>query len=224
MRYVSGLLAPGEQVLLATRRHWVVLLRWVGPPLVLVLLGLVMAGAFGFFGGYEAAGTAALVGVGLAVVGALVALPGVLRWANELYLVTDRRVIQVEGVFSKHALDSGLAKVNDVRLTQSLWGRMLGYGTLEIITASESGINRFDDLPRPLAFKKAMMSAAHGAPAAGARAPGGVPHDALFSPAAAGGSRRSTAERLAELDELRARGLVSEEEYRATRARILEEV
>ena len=49
---------------------------------------------------------------------------------------------------------------NDVRLTQSIPGRMLGYGTLEIITASESGINRLEYLPRPMDFKKAMMAAA----------------------------------------------------------------
>lgn len=158
MSYVERLLAPGEIVLHRTLRHWVVLLRWVGSALVLAALGAVMASLYGF-GGWQGASIGALVGLALFVFAVLVALPGIVRWATEVYLVTDRRVIRVAGVLRKQALDSGLAKVNDVRLTQTLSGRLLGFGTLEIITASESGINRLEYLPRPAEFKKAMMGA-----------------------------------------------------------------
>jgi uncharacterized membrane protein YdbT with pleckstrin-like domain len=117
-----------------------------------------MASIYGF-AGWQGSSIGAWIGVGLLAVGALVALPAILRWVTEVYLVTDRRVIRVEGVLRKQVLDSGLAKVNDVRLTQTVPGRLLGYGTLEIITASESGINRLEFLPRPMEFKKAMMAA-----------------------------------------------------------------
>jgi uncharacterized membrane protein YdbT with pleckstrin-like domain len=221
MGYVEQLLAPDERVLLRTRRHWIVLLRWVGGALVLAALGLAMASIFGFFGGYQGAGTGAWVGVGLALVGLLLALPAWLRWANEIYLVTDRRVIQVEGVLKKRALDSGLSKVNDVRLTQSFGGRLLGYGDLEIITAAESGINRLDELPRPLAFKKAMMAAAEGRPPAALDRQGVATSPPPEPTAGRGGAARTAADRLAELDELRRRGLLSEQEYANKRAEIL---
>jgi len=159
MSYVDRLLAPGEAVLHRTLRHWIVLMRWIGSAVVLAVLGLVMASIYGL-AAWQGAGIGAWIGLGLLLIAVLVALPGYLRWASEVYLVTDRRVIRVEGVLKKQVLDSGLAKVNDVRLTQTVAGRMLGYGTLEIITASESGINRLEYLPRPMEFKKAMMAAA----------------------------------------------------------------
>ena len=222
MAYVDRLLAPGETVIHRTRRHWVVLLQWVGSAAVLVVLGLLMAGLFGFrVADPTTASAGGWVGVALAAIGVLVALPAWLRWENEVYLVTDRRVIRVEGVFRKQALDSGLSKVNDVRLTQTFAGRLLGYGTLEIITASESGINRLDYLPGPLTFKKAMMTAAEGSRGASALL-AEPPAGAAAAPPAAG--RRTAADRLAELDELRQRGLVSDEEYRAKRAAIVDEL
>jgi uncharacterized membrane protein YdbT with pleckstrin-like domain len=223
MSYVDRLLAPGETVVHRTRRHWVVLLRWVGSALVLVVLGLVMASLFGLLTfDLAAASAGAWVGALLATAGLLVAVPGWLRWANEIYLVTDRRVIQVEGVFRKQALDSSLAKVNDVRLVQTLPGRLFGYGTLEIITASDSGINRLDYLPGPLKFKKAMMAAAESELRGTAAVVAAPERPATLAPAPAG--TRGAADRLAEIDDLRRRGLLSEEEHRAKREEILRQL
>jgi len=70
-------------------------------------------------------------------------------------------VIQVEGVLNKKVTDSSLEKVNDVVLTQSVFGRMFGFGDLEILTASESGISRFRMLVEPVRFKRAMLDAKH---------------------------------------------------------------
>jgi uncharacterized membrane protein YdbT with pleckstrin-like domain len=220
MSYVDHLLAPGEAVLHRTLRHWVVLARWIGGAVVLAVLGAVMASLYGF-GGWQGAGIGAWVGVALFVLAGLLALPALLRWATEVYLVTDRRVIRVEGVLRKQALDSGLAKVNDVRLTQTVPGRLLGYGTLEIITASESGINRLDYLPRPMAFKKAMMKAA-AAPGSGADfAAAARPPSSTGTPDS---PRRAAADRLADLDEMKRRGLLGDDEYRRKRESILAEL
>ena len=221
MGYVDEMLAAEEEVLYRTRRHWVVLLRSVAGALVVVGLGALMAGLFGL---ERFAGTVIGVwaGVALAALGLLLAFPAWLRWTTEVYLVTDRRVIQAEGILHKRALDSSLAKVNDVRLSQTLAGRVLGYGTLEIITASESGINRLDDLPRPMAFKKAMMAAAE---ALAGRVPASrKTSDAPPSVEVAHHGPRGVADRLAELEELRRRGLVSDEEYEKKRGEILDEV
>ena len=230
MGFADRLLAPGERVVHRTHRHWLILLRWAGGGFALVALGLAMAALYAGGSAWEGFGgeAGATVGLVLAGVGALVALPGWLRWRSELYLVTDRRVVQVEGIFHKQALDSGLAKVNDVRLHQTFLGRLLGYGTLEIITASESGINRLDHLPRPVAFKRAMMASAEHAAAgtaavAGATGPvAAVPRVApADSVERAPADTRSAADRLADLEELRRRGLLDDAEYAAKRAEIL---
>lgn len=213
MAYLDRLLAPGERVVVRTRRHAVVLLRGIGAALFLILAGLLLAIYVGGVGRFsEPARLWAWGGVGLAGIGLLVALPAWLRWRSEEFLVTERRVIQLEGVFAKRVLDSSLDKVNDVRLSQSLAGRLLGFGTIEILTASEGGINRLDQVPDPLAFKHAMMAARGGGSAAGPAA------------IAAAAAPASTAGRLAELEELKRRGLITEDEYRAKRAAILDGV
>ena len=73
----------------------------------------------------------------------------VLRWTNEEFVVTSRRVLQSEGVVNKRVVDSSLEKINDAVLSQSIFGRMFGFGDLDILTASESGISRLRMLRQP---------------------------------------------------------------------------
>src|SRR5207248_3188485 len=86
-------------------------------------------------------------------------LRDVLRWANRKYIVTNWRVIQIAGVFNKDVTDSSLEKVNDVKLEQSLLGRLLDYGDIEILTASELGVNQFRRVGQPIRLKTAMLNA-----------------------------------------------------------------
>jgi hypothetical protein len=76
-------------------------------------------------------------------------------------VLTNRRVIEVQGVVNKRSTDSSLEKINDAILSQSIFGRMFGFGDLEVLTASEAGIERFRMIVNPIDFKKAMMDAKH---------------------------------------------------------------
>ena len=64
----------------------------------------------------------------------------------------------MDGTVNKNVIDSSLEKVNDVRLTQSVLGRMLNYGDVEILTASELGTNLFQRIGSPIQFKTAMLN------------------------------------------------------------------
>ena len=80
-------------------------------------------------------------------------------WKLEEYVVTNYRILQVEGIINKQTLDSALEKVNDVLMTQSLAGRMFGYGNIDILTGSERGINSLTGIADPFAFKRALLNA-----------------------------------------------------------------
>jgi uncharacterized membrane protein YdbT with pleckstrin-like domain len=158
MSYLSEMLGEGETVVFASRQHWFTLFARM--LLELILLALVVAAAVVSYNAWETQGR--YIALAAAVVGVLVLLSVLrdyLRWSNEQFVVTDRRVLQLEGVFSKNVLDSSLEKINDVELTQSLFGRMFDYGTIEILTASEEAINRMDNIAHPLEFKRAMQDA-----------------------------------------------------------------
>jgi uncharacterized membrane protein YdbT with pleckstrin-like domain len=85
-----------------------------------------------------------------------------LAWRLEEYAVTNFRIIQVEGILNKRTFDSALEKVNDVLMTQSLFGRMFGYGDIQIITGSEIGVNSLTGIADPFAFKRALLEAKMG--------------------------------------------------------------
>ena len=86
---------------------------------------------------------------------------GIFQFRNQEYLITSRRLIHAEGVINKKATDSSLEKINDAMLTESIFGRMFGFGDLEVLTASESGIENLRMLRDAKAFKKAMLDAKH---------------------------------------------------------------
>jgi uncharacterized membrane protein YdbT with pleckstrin-like domain len=117
-------------------------------------------------------------------------------------VVTNRRVIQIIGVFNKNVTDSSLEKVNDVKMVQSFWGRLFGYGDIEILTASEMGVNRFTQIGRPIRFKTAMLDA----------------KGRLDSGQASAGGERDTAALLAQLEALHKAGILTDAEFEKKKA------
>ncbi len=92
-------------------------------------------------------------------------------WRAHQYIVTNRRVLQISGVFTKEVIDSSLSMVTDVRTEQNLLGRIFNFGDVEVLTASETGKNLFHMIAAPLEFKRTMLDAQQGirpAPSAGA--------------------------------------------------------
>jgi uncharacterized membrane protein YdbT with pleckstrin-like domain len=123
------------------------------------------------------------------------------------YILTDRRVVKQTGIVNKSSVDSYLDKINNVEHRQTLWGRLLGYGDVVIDTASESGTTNFASIADPLSFKRAILEATDS-----------------YRSARSGGVRAiSSAEKLRDLKALLDDGLISAEEYEATRKKLLEE-
>ena len=154
--YLDQLLSEDEKIVLVTRQHWLFLLGQITPELALILLILA---AF-------SATWALLPNAGFSTLGYLfVILPlislvrDLLIWSNNKHVVTSRRVIHMSGVWSKNVTDSSLEKVNDVKMEQAALGRVFGYGNIEILTASEFGVNRFTHIAKPIALKTAMLNA-----------------------------------------------------------------
>ena len=142
------------------KQHWFVFVWGARYTILAVILGVVLA--------LLGQNLTSPVRDGLNIVAIVLFVGGVallfwttLRYLNQEYVLTNRRVIQVEGVLNKRAVDSSLEKINDAVLTQSVFGRIFGFGDLEVLTAAETGISRFRMLVHPVAFKKAMLDAKH---------------------------------------------------------------
>jgi len=202
MDYVESLLADNEEIVIRTRRHWIVLARsfllnafWLIALIVIAVVVTMATGPLGI--------AAALLTI--FPIGAF--LHRYLDWWNEEYIVTNRRVIQSEGIINKHVIDSSLEKVNDVVLYQSFIGRMLGFGDIEILTASEIGVNRLHQITDPVRFKTEMLNQKQALGMEGSVSPGPHPQDIPGL--------------IAALDALRQRGILTEAEFQQKKNELL---
>jgi len=202
--YLKNLLGENEHIIFVTRQHWLVLLGQILAKSVLALgLVILITLIWRIWLPHALVPLAYL----LLILPLLGLLRNVIIWTSRQYIVTDWRVIQISGVFSKEVTDSSLEKVNDVKLEQSLGGRLLDYGDLEILTASELGVNRFTHVGQPIHFKTAMLNAKE-----------------KLEHGQAGLGRRSgvdIAGPIEQLDNLRGQGLLTEEEFQQQKAQVL---
>ena len=230
-RYADRLLADGERVALRGRQHilatiiegrvaWALFIL----SLVLLLLDLQLAPgvARDLFG---------WLGLALLVIGLVWLAVIYMAWYSQDYLVTNRRVLKVEGILRKRSADSSLEKINDAVLEQSVVGRMLGYGDLDIMTAAEESVDRYRMLAQAQTFKRTMLDEKHKleqeafqipAPPLRATPPPLEPAPVVAPPPAA---RQMTSDEITNalggLADLRDRGAISPEEYEAKKQDLL---
>jgi uncharacterized membrane protein YdbT with pleckstrin-like domain len=202
--YIQDLLGENERILLVTRQHGFVILSNILLEILLIVLIIVgVAVAQMFFP------LVPLVSFGYILV--LVPIVGLVRdilvWSNRQYIVTNRRVIQVTGVLSKEVLDTSLEKVTDVKMTQSFLGRLFDYGDIEILTASELGVNLFQRIGNPVRFKTAMLNAKEDM---------GFDEMGVHSQPA-----EDIPAMIAKLDQLRRQGTISNEEFQRKKSELL---
>jgi uncharacterized membrane protein YdbT with pleckstrin-like domain len=82
-----------------------------------------------------------------------------LNWRFNLWAVTNLRVVDESGFFSRYSKESPLDKINNVEFDQSLWGRMLGYGDVDIQTAAEMGETTYSMIHHPKLLKDTITHA-----------------------------------------------------------------
>jgi membrane protein YdbS with pleckstrin-like domain len=162
MSYAKNLLSRGEEVVFESRQHWLAILgqTWLFVIGAILVLAILIWATSSDLGSIE--GGVQIVSLVLLIVSLAYLAIKIWAWRNQEYLITSRRVIKAEGIFNKEMGDSSLEKVNDARLTQSWLGRIFDYGTLDILTASESAekglLNDFHMLAEPVKFKVAMLN------------------------------------------------------------------
>jgi uncharacterized membrane protein YdbT with pleckstrin-like domain len=127
MSYVQRVLQPGEVVRHVAGLHWI---AYVPGVLLLVLAGIVLIVV------PDHQWFVQLVRVGIAGLCAVIGLVLLGRawfdwWTTEI-AVTDRRVIYKTGFIQRNTTEMHMDKVESVEVKQSVLGRILDYGDVEI--------------------------------------------------------------------------------------------
>ena len=218
-RYADTLLADGERIALRTRQHWFATIVDGRVPWALFLASLILL-ALTFT--MDSGTLRDALGIVVAIV-LLVSLAWLGKhywsWYAQDYIVTNRRVLKVEGIINKRSADSSLEKINDAVLEQNLFGRIFGYGDLDILTAADVAIDRYRMLNKAPGFKKAMLDQKHALETEFAHIPG----PPLRAPGTGGRSMSAdeVTRALGDLAALRDRGALTPDEYERKKQELL---
>ena len=202
MPFPRKFLNEGEEVILDLRPHWS---YFTGPAAALVValvLAIVAAG--------QHAPDWLEIGILLlAAVAFLWCLARYARWATTNFVVTSDRLIHRYGVFAKRGQEIPLERLNDVSFRRTLIQRMVGAGDLLIESGGERGQQPFDHIAHPERVQNVIHREIESAQARDA--------DRM-----AGRRELSPLEQLEKLEELRQRGVISQAEFEAKKAQLLD--
>lgn len=142
-------LRAGEEIALITRRHWLVM----GWPLT---IGLFLQGCLvaAWFVQRPWLLPVAAVLLGLST---LWLIWKWLDWRCDLWVVTSQRVIDECGVLAIRVVDSPLDTIHNVTCTQTLMGRVMNYGTVNVQTAAEQGSTTIPHAASPVDVRETIL-------------------------------------------------------------------
>jgi uncharacterized membrane protein YdbT with pleckstrin-like domain len=138
------ILKKEEKVLVIIRQHW---LKLAIPVAIWLLVAVLLIWLFGY------------TGLFITLVLALYPAYEYLSWKTNLWAVTNMRVVDESGFFSRYSKESPLDKINNVEYDQSLWGRIFGYGDVDIQTAAELGETTYSLIHHPKLLKDTITHA-----------------------------------------------------------------
>jgi hypothetical protein len=131
-KLIAKYLLPGERVVAALRRHWLALIV----PLSIAGGGLLLAVLLDIALPRRAAGARDVVWL---VWSAAVWFLGweIVNWWSDRFVVTDKRLMLVHGLFRRDVDMMPLGKVTDMRYERTIPGRLLGFGSFVMESAGQ---------------------------------------------------------------------------------------
>jgi membrane protein YdbS with pleckstrin-like domain len=139
---VAKYLLPGEEAIIATRRHWAVLVEPAAKALPVLVLGgwLFLVDPANHV--TSAAGLLVLL-AGLAYLGLRVA-----EWWMRHFIVSPRRMLLTSGVVVRTVTLLPRRRITDLTWQETFIGQLLGYGTFRIESAGQhQALSRVTFLP-----------------------------------------------------------------------------
>ena len=202
-------LKKDEKILITIRQHWITL---VLPCFVWLIVAIL---AFWLF----KPGTAFII----ILIAALYPLYVYIEWKCNLWSVTNLRVVDEGGFFSRFSKESPLDKINNVEYDQSLWGRIFGFGNVDIQTAAEMGETTYNLIHHPKKLKDTITHAQEEYKKSAISSQAQQLADAIAkaTPVQAATSQQPIADELHKLFELLQKGAITQDEYLAQKNKLM---
>src|SRR6266851_8136034 len=144
-------LLPGENLVLKAHPHWIVIVKSLVVPVVLLVVVAILDLTY-LNANYVPHLRTVLSLAAIAIAGLWLIVVWV-RWQATAYTLTDQRINIETGVFSRSSKTIPIDRVQDCTTKQTLFGRMLGYGRVEVDAAGAQGAEVLNHLPSPGTFR-----------------------------------------------------------------------
>jgi uncharacterized membrane protein YdbT with pleckstrin-like domain len=144
-------LLPGENLLVEVRPHWSFLTGPLAVSAVAIAIGVAL--------------DAGIPHTSVAlhwVEGLVVAVPclwlavRVVRWRNTRVVLTSMRIIERWGVLSRQQAETMLAQVASVTVVQTMVGRIIGSGRIELEVRSDGELRWLADVRKPTVVRRVI--------------------------------------------------------------------
>ncbi len=152
-------LLPGENLVLQDHPHWITVIKSVLAPVVLLVV--VAIADFTLLGpdyGFYIPKLRTILTLAVVALVLLWLIAVWIRWRSISYTLTDQRIKIESGVFGRQEKIIPIDRVQDCTTRQSLLGRILGYGRVEIDAAGAQGAEILDHLPNPGNFRDQVFT------------------------------------------------------------------
>lgn len=201
-------LKKDEKILLITRQHWIKLILPIFIWLLVAALSIWLLQTTGLI---------------ITLAAALYPMIEYLSWKNNLWCITSVRVVDESGFFTRYSKESPLDKINNVEYDQSIWGRLFGYGNVDIQTAAEMGETTYELIHHPKLLKDTITHAQEEYKKTAINNQAFQLAQAIAATSAASASTQNIiADELHKLFELLQKGAITQEEYNQQKSRLLQ--
>jgi uncharacterized membrane protein YdbT with pleckstrin-like domain len=219
-------LLPGEKVELKTHPHW-----WFFWQHGLALIGviLLLVTWVSVSGSGVLKNTTQWLFLVALIIWLVAAGLRYIEYRTTVFIVTDKRIGYQAGLIRRTGMSIQLNRINNVSYEQGLLERMLGNGTLTIESAAEQGTTVFRNIPHPDETRQLIYTEIEGDEHRDAKRDGEAVAEALKQagglPAApATPAQPSATDRMTQLQQLHAQGLVTDADFESKKAEILKDL
>ena len=144
-------LLPGENLVLKAHQHWIVIVKSLVVPVVLLVVVAILDLTY-LNANYVPHLRTILSLAAIAIAGLWLIVVWV-RWQATAYTLTDQRIKIDTGVFGRSSKTIPIDRIQDATTKQTLFGRVLGYGRVEVDAAGAQGAEVLNHLPNPGTFR-----------------------------------------------------------------------